>query len=191
MKSDKHKGVNKTNNFVYITISVAVIIITGICYHIVKENKKELLHKTENKNEIINILNELSSITVNDTISFGNESYIVNKVEADTSNLKKKFMYSLKNKSSNNGHFYIIITKIYAKTDNKDYPALHILFEQQSDKGKCYLKLDWENQDYEISDVLGENIPKHKSERKELSEILNTVHKKGLIETCKYLKLKN
>ena len=56
MKSDKHKGVNKTNNFVYITISVAVIIITGICYHIVKENKKQLLHKTENKNEIINII---------------------------------------------------------------------------------------------------------------------------------------
>ena len=91
MKRNKQKIFD--NNFNCILIVVAAVIIIGICYHIVKENKKQL-HNTENRNEVIDVINKLSNITVNDIISFGNESYIVNKVEADTNNLSKKFIYS-------------------------------------------------------------------------------------------------
>lgn len=186
-KKETSRGINM-NHALYIFCAITVIIIILVLHFLSKENEKAVLeqNRTEHRLEVINTVKSLSNININDKIKLGSKEYVVEtaKIQYDFEN--PIFIYTGKEKSSSEDKINIILTKKYSisSKDEKSYPYFNIVFEESAGNQKCYLKLDWYDGFYVKAEKLTEGIPKNKSDRKKLAEILKSVKDKGILETC-------
>lgn len=170
-----------------IIITIIIIIIIMVLYYLGKENEKAVLeqNRIEHRLDVVNTVKALSNISVNDKIKLGSKEYVV-----ETANIRYEFenpifTYTGKENSSSEDRINIILTKKYSSSrDDKNYPYFNIVFEESAGNRKCYLKLDWYDGFYVKAEKLIEGLPENKSDRKNLADILQSVKKKGIIETC-------
>lgn len=186
-KKEMSNGINM-NNVIYTGIAIAaIIIIILVSHYLDKENEKAVLeqNRTEHRLEVINTVKALSNVSVNDKIKLANKEYLVEAANIRYEVGNPIFTYTGKEKSNSEDRINIILTKKYSSSiDDKNYPNFNIVFEESAGKQKCYLKLDWYDGFYVKAEKLTEGIPKNKSDRKKLADILKSVKDKGILETC-------
>ena len=170
-----------------IIIIITVIIIIMVLYYLGKENEKAVLeqNRIEHRLDVVNTVKSLSNININDKIKLGSKEYVVETAKIRYEFENPIFIYTGKEKSSSEDRINIILTKKYSSSrDDKNYPYFNIVFEESAGNRKCYLKLDWYDGFYVKAEKLTEGLPENKSDRKNLADILQSVKKKGIIETC-------
>lgn len=199
MESEKKETLREINmnqilessDIFYTGIIITVIIIIMVLYYLGKENGKENekavleQNRIEHRLDVVNTVKALSNISVNDKIKLGSKEYLIKTAKIRYEFENPIFTYTGKENSSSENRINIILTKKYSSSrDDKNYPYFNIVFEESAGNRKCYLKLDWYDGFYVKAEKLTEGLPENKSDRKNLADILQSVKKKGIIETC-------
>lgn len=167
MEENKNIELEETDFLVILIITVIIIIgIIIVCQnHTLKK-----LDEIENRKEVIEMYNKLTSLNENDTLYLGKEYKVTNIKVGEHTN----YNMTLKNKDE--------INLFYKK--GKTYPDIILLFSSN----QCFIELNWAENTYRLGNSFSEELPAQHIEGIKLYKILKSIGDNGLDNTCQSLR---
>ena len=158
-------------DFLIISIitAVALVVCMILCKNSINKVNKDL-DKIENRKEVIEMYNKLTSLNENDTLYLGKEYKVTNIKSGEHTS----YNMTLKNTDE--------INLFYDK--GKTYPNIVLSFSSN----QCFIELNWINNTYKIGKSFSEELSAQHIEGMKLYKILKSIGDNGLDNTCQSLR---
>lgn len=154
----------------FLTILIITVVVVVGCIILCQNHINKELDKTENRKEVIEMYNKLTSLNENDTLYLGKEYKVTNIKVGEHTN----YNMTLKNTDE--------INIFYKK--GKTYPDIILSFSSN----QCFIELSWIENTYRIGNSFSEELPAQHIEGIKLYKILKSIGDNGLENTCQSLR---
>lgn len=152
-----------------LTIMLITVVVVVVCIILCQNHINKDLDKTENRKEVIEMYNKITSLNENDTLYLGKEYKVTNIKSGE----RTSYNMTLKNTDE--------INLFYNK--GKTYPNIVLSFSSK----QCFIELNWINNTYRIGKSFSEELSAQHIEGMKLYKILKSIGDNGLDNTCQSL----
>lgn len=154
----------------FLTISIITAVVLVGCMILCKNSINKDLDKIENRKEVIEMYDKITSLNENDTLYLGKEYKVTNIKSGE----RTSYNMTLKNTDE--------INLFYDK--GKTYPNIVLSFSSN----QCFIELNWIENTYKIGKSFSEELSAQHIEGMKLYKILKSIGDNGLDNTCQSLR---
>ena len=154
----------------FLTISIITAVVLVGCMILFKNSINKDLDKIENRKEVIEMYDKITSLNENDTLYLGKEYKVTNIKSGE----RTSYNMTLKNTDE--------INLFYDK--GKTYPNIVLSFSNN----QCFIELNWIENTYKIGKSFSEELSAQHIEGMKLYKILKSIGDNGLDNTCQSLR---
>lgn len=154
----------------FLTISIITAVVLVGCMILCKNSINKDLDKIENRKEVIEMYDKITSLNENDTLYLGKEYKVTNIKSGE----RTSYNMTLKNTDE--------INLFYDK--GKTYPNIVLSFSSN----QCFIELNWIENTYRIGKSFSEELSAQHIEGMKLYKILKSIGDNGLDNTCQSLR---